>query len=38
MHPISLLNIDYKNIWKALAARLKNVLPKFVSWKQIAYF
>ena len=38
MRPISLLNIDYKNILKAFLARLKNVLPKFVSEEQIAYF
>ena len=35
--PISLLNIDSKLITKALAARLKNVLPTLISSNQTAY-
>ena len=32
--PISLTNADYKIISKALALRLKNVLPKFINQNQ----
>ena len=35
--PISLLNIDYKIIPKAIAGRLKNIPPKSVSSGQGAY-
>ena len=35
--PISLLNVDAKLISKALAERLKNVIPSLVSNNQIAY-
>ena len=35
--PISLLNVDTKNILKALAAKLKQVLPTIISSNQTAY-
>ena len=35
--PISLLNVDYKTIAKALATRLKEILPKLISFQQMAY-
>ena len=35
--PISLLNFDYKIVTKALAARLKDILPKIISSEQSAY-
>ena len=35
--PISLLNFDHKIVTKALAARLKDILPKIVSSEQSAY-
>ena len=34
--PVSLLNVDYKTVLKALAARLKNILPKVISSDQYA--
>ena len=34
---ISLLNVDYKIIAKALATRLKETLPKLISFQQTAY-
>ena len=34
---ISLLNIDYKIVSKALAARLKKVLPSSITHQQTAY-
>ena len=35
--PTSLLNVDYKIIAKALATRLKETLPKLMSFQQTAY-
>ena len=35
--PISLLNVDYKIVAKALATRLKETLPKLISFQQTAY-
>ena len=35
--PISLLNVDAKSISKALAERVKNIIPSLVSNNQIAY-
>ena len=35
--PISLLNVDYKIVAKALATRLKETLPKTISFQQMAY-
>ena len=35
--PISLLNADYKIIAKALATRLKETLPKLISFQETAY-
>ena len=34
---ISLLNVDYKIVAKALATRLKETLPKLISFQQMAY-
>ena len=34
--PVSLLNVDYKTVLKALAARLKKILPKVLSSDQYA--
>ena len=34
--PVSLLNVDYKTVLKALAARLKIILPKVISSDQYA--
>ena len=36
-HPISLLNVDYKIVAKALAARLKEALSKLISFQQTTY-
>ena len=36
--PISLLNTDLKNFSKALAAKLKSVLPSLIASHQTAYF
>ena len=35
--PISILNVDYKTIAKALVTRLKETLPKPISFQQTAY-
>ena len=35
--PISLLNVDYKTVAKALATRLKETLPKLISFQQTGY-
>ena len=35
--PISLLNVDYKIISKALASRLKKIMPNLISSQQTAY-
>ena len=35
--PVSLLNVDYKIITKASATRLKETLPKLISFQQLAY-
>ena len=35
--PISLLNVDFKIVAKALATRLKETLPKLISFQQTAY-
>ena len=34
--PVSLLNVDYKTVLKALVARLKDILPKVISSDQSA--
>ena len=35
--PISILNVDYKIIAKTLATRLKETVPKLISFQQTAY-
>ena len=36
-HPVSLLNIDYKIVFKALVARLEKVRPSLITHQQTAY-
>jgi hypothetical protein len=36
-HPISLLNVDYKIGTKAIAERMKNILPKIIHHNQVGY-
>ena len=35
--PISLLNVDYKIIWKIFTSRLKKALPNLISSQQTTY-